>query len=538
MTMALTFRDVTFVFFLFLFSDLQVQCSGGKTAADKGSNVLIINQLPHSTWLTLRLLGRTLAARGHNVTMLMPDDVFKHLITTPVQDKVNYEGVPCDPGTLAAGRAFEGHYWEGEYTNLLATVENYLAEGSKSCEALLLHLKRQTAKGLKYNVVLSTAPDFPCGPVLARYLGIPSAIVYVPSSTMLFGSGNPFPLAYWPVMPSGFTTEMTFKEKIQNVLYYAGARYYLGVECSAFDFIVHRYISNDTTTEELLYDTDLWLSVADFTVEFARPTMPNVVNIAGYNSVEPKPLSKDLEAFMESSGDAGVILFSLGSTTAGMPERIEQVLLTAFAQVPQKVIWKLAPDIDPNSVEFPPNVKPMSWVPQDDLLAHNKTRLFVTHGGTNGVYESVHHRVPMVSLPLAADHHDNVARVVGRGFGVKLDIFTMTTEELLQAINHVLSTKSYQENVDRAARILADQPTPPMDRAMWWIEHLIRHGGLPHLRTRAHTIPFHQYFLLDVIAFFVAVLAVVLGGLACVCRLACRQIVRGKQQQRKEKKHN
>ncbi|XP_078603983.1 UDP-glucuronosyltransferase-like [Branchiostoma floridae x Branchiostoma japonicum] len=535
--MAMSVRDVIFVFLLLLSSELQVQGTDSKTAKKKGSNIhdiLIINQLPHSTWLTLRLLGRTLADRGHSVTMMMPDDVFKHLISTPVQDKVKYEGAPCEPGTLAAGRAFEGHYWEGEYTNLLAAVENYLAAGSKSCEALLLHLDRQAAEGLKYDVVLSTAPDFPCGPVLARYFGLPSAIVYVPSSSLLFGSGNPFPLAYWPIMPSGFLTEMTFKEKIQNVLYYLGARYYHGVECSAFDFIVHKYISNDTNTEELLYNTDLWLSVADFTVEFARPTMPNVVNIAGYNSVDPKPLPKDLEDFMQSSGDAGVILFSLGSTTAGMPERIEQVILNAFAQVPQKVIWKLAPDIDPSSVKFPPNVKPMSWVPQVDLLAHKKMRLFVTHGGTNGVYESVNHGVPMVSLPLAVDHHDNVARVVGRGLGVRLDIFTMTTEELLQAINHVLSTKRYQENVDRAARILSDQLTKPMDRAMWWIEHLIRHGGLPHLRTRAHKIPFHEYFLLDVIALFVAVLAVVLGGVVCVCRLAFRK-KRGQQGQKVKK---
>ncbi|XP_078686597.1 UDP-glucuronosyltransferase 2C1-like [Branchiostoma floridae x Branchiostoma belcheri] len=537
MTMALSLRDIIFVLLLFL-SDFQVQGSDGKTATKKGSHVLVITQTPHSTWLTLRLLGRTLAARGHSVTNLMPEDIYKHLITKPPQDKVKYEGVPCDPGTLAAGRAFEGHYWEGEYKNLLKTVDVLLKESSKSCEAILLHLEKQTAKGVKYDVVLSTNPEFPCGPVLARYLGIPSAIVYVPSTTFLFGAGNPIPLAYWPVMPSGFLTEMTFKEKIINFLFYAGARYYLGVQCSSFDFIVHKYISKDTSTEEILYETDLWLSVSDFTVEFARPTMPNVVDIAGYNSVEPKPLPKDLEEFMESSGDAGVILFSLGSITAGMPERIEQVLLNAFAQVPQKVIWKMALDTDPSSVKFPPNVKPMGWVPQTDVLEHKKTRLFVTHGGTNGVYESVHHRVPMVSLPLAADHHDNVARVVGRGFGVKLDIFTMTTEELLQAINHVLETKSYQENVDRAARILADQPTPPMDRAMWWIEHLTRHGGLPHLRTRAHTIPFHQYFLLDVIAFFVAVLAVVLGGLVCVCRLAYRKMVRGKQQERKEKKDN
>ena len=35
--------------------------------------------------------------------------------------------------------------------------------------------------------------------------------------------------------------------------------------------------------------------------------------------------------------------------------------------------------------EVPKNVKFMSWLPQSDLLAHNKTKLFITHGGLYGV---------------------------------------------------------------------------------------------------------------------------------------------------------
>ena len=34
--------------------------------------------------------------------------------------------------------------------------------------------------------------------------------------------------------------------------------------------------------------------------------------------------------------------------------------------------------------DVPRNVKFMTWLPQNDLLAHNKTKLFITHGGLNG----------------------------------------------------------------------------------------------------------------------------------------------------------
>ena len=37
------------------------------------------------------------------------------------------------------------------------------------------------------------------------------------------------------------------------------------------------------------------------------------------------------------------------------------------------------------------NVKIVSWLPQNDLLAHANCKLFVTHCGSNSMYESVYH---------------------------------------------------------------------------------------------------------------------------------------------------
>ena len=41
----------------------------------------------------------------------------------------------------------------------------------------------------------------------------------------------------------------------------------------------------------------------------------------------------------------------------------------------------------------------------------------------------------------------------------------------------------------------------PLDRAVWWIEHLIRHPKLgQYMRSPVHDLAWHQYFLLDVMA--------------------------------------
>lgn len=49
-----------------------------------------------------------------------------------------------------------------------------------------------------------------------------------------------------------------------------------------------------------------------------------------------------------------------------------------------------------------PNVFITSWVPQPSVLAHPKTKLFITHGGANSFFEAVEAKVPLLVLPLEA----------------------------------------------------------------------------------------------------------------------------------------
>ena len=55
----------------------------------------------------------------------------------------------------------------------------------------------------------------------------------------------------------------------------------------------------------------------------------------------------------------------MGSYATGIDENVAAMFAGAFAQLPQKVIWKLN---GKPSATVPPNVKVVEWIPQNDLL--------------------------------------------------------------------------------------------------------------------------------------------------------------------------
>jgi len=65
--------------------------------------------------------------------------------------------------------------------------------------------------------------------------------------------------------------------------------------------------------------------------------------------------------------------------------------------------------------EVAPNVRVMTWLPQNDLLANDRVRLFISHGGFNSLIEAVYHAKPVIVFPILFDQPDNAAVVRAKG---------------------------------------------------------------------------------------------------------------------------
>ena len=91
-----------------------------------------------------------------------------------------------------------------------------------------------------------------------------------------------------------------------------------------------------------------------------------------------------------------------------------------------------------------------------------------------------------------------------------------------QDLDSVLHDPKYTENAIKYGSVLNDQITRPLDRAIWWIEHIMRHPFMYQGKSPVHKLYWFQYFLLDVIAFYLFIIYVVFKFIKfIVCKLCC-----------------
>ena len=130
-----------------------------------------------------------------------------------------------------------------------------------------------------------------------------------------------------------------------------------------------------------------------------------------------------------------------------------------------------------------------------------------------------------MAIPVNGDQPANADFMNNAGIGETIRFHSLSEENLFKAIQRVLNNPSYKEKAVNLGSLLVDQIDKPLDRAVWWIEHLIRHPSLAaHMKSPVHNLTWYQYYLLDVLALIGAVLFTVLFIIyKLVMCLCCRR---------------
>ncbi|KAK7909480.1 hypothetical protein WMY93_014164 [Mugilogobius chulae] len=490
-----------------------------------------------SHWLNMKSLIQELRTRNHSISIIAPSST-PSVKYNDTELKKQFEFIIFKvPFTAADYKSFlyefMHFYMYESYKASVWTKARLIYEWlgrsnvmqKQHCEGLVQNAELMSQlRDAKFDLVLWD-PMTPCGDLVARLLDLP----LVTSLRFSFGAvierhcGHaPLPPSYVPSSPLPYSDIMTFRERVMsliiNLLSSIVTELFWKLELDSY---YSEILGQPTTVCETMGRTNMWLIRTFWDIESPRPMPPNFRYVGGLHCKPASPLPKDLEKFM-SSAEAGVVVVTFGSMVNNLTTDRAEVIATALAQIPQKVIWRFT---GPTPRSLGPNTKLLPWIPQNDLLGHPQTRAFVAHGGTNGLYEALFHGVPVVGIPLFGDQSDNLARLSRRGGAAVLNFNTMTSEEMSSTISEVINNPSYTESMRRASAIHRDRPLTALQEAAFWVEFVLRNGA-SHLRLASYELNWFQYHSLDTVAFLLLITATIITVMVLISRKGLRLVLR------------
>ncbi|XP_064553577.1 UDP-glycosyltransferase UGT5-like [Drosophila montana] len=255
-----------------------------------------------------------------------------------------------------------------------------------------------------------------------------------------------------------------------------------------------------------------------------RSSVPAVIEVGGIQIKDkPDPLPLKFANVLSDAKD-GAILLCLGSNVRGShlkPSTVKK-MFNVLSKLKQKVIWKWE-DLNkiPGKSE---NILYSEWVPQDDILAHPKIRLFINHAGRGGINESQFHGKPMLSLPVFGDQPANADKMVKDGFGLSMSLLTLEEQPFHDKIIEVLENPEYTQKVKAFSKLFRDRPLTASQSVLYWTEYVLRHHGAPHLQGPLVHMGFIAANNLDVYAFLTSILIFIIFSCQFIVKFVYRKL--------------
>ncbi|XP_069959565.1 UDP-glycosyltransferase UGT5-like isoform X1 [Cherax quadricarinatus] len=340
--------------------------------------------------------------------------------------------------------------------------------------------------------------------------------------------GNVLNPAYVPNFLEDYPRPMSLWHRLYNTFVHIGFPLYWR-KWSVVP-LIQKEISAQFPELPLLLDLERNVSLAllnsHFSIITPLPLLPSQVEVGAMHCRPAKPLPQELESWITGAGSSGVIYFSLGSVARSttMPVQYRDLFIQAFRRLPQRVIWKYEEELE----DVPDNVMISKWLPQQDVLAHNNVKVFITHGGLLSMQEAIYHATPLLALPLYGDQPRNSMFIKNSGLGDFLIWEELTVDIIVGALTKILIdpkfSRRYKENMLKMSEQLRDQPVPPTELAVFWTEYVIRHKGAPQLRSPAAQLSWVEFLMLDVIFLFHLAMIVLLFILRRIVRIITAKI--------------
>ncbi|CAK1556339.1 unnamed protein product [Leptosia nina] len=471
------------------------------TKCSEGANILyVIPFTSKSHYIMLRPIGLELARRGHNVTVITAN--------REKDPPPNYHEVMVDDKKI----------WDvigGERPNVFSMVqlsaenfhEKILWTGGTAFTEVTLNsteVQRFLKTDVQFDLVICEQFFQEALYVLAHKYNAPLALVTTFGNCMRHNIlvRNPLQLATSISEFLDLKEPMSFFGRLRN-LYFTVYEFvwwkYWYLEKQ--EEMVKKYIPDLPQPVPSLYDiqrnTSLMLVNSHFSYDVPVSYLPNIIEIGGIHltKIEQK-LPEDLKALLDAS-EHGVVYINFGSNvrSAELPVEKRDAFLKVFRKLKQTVLWKWE---DESLKEKPHNVITRSWLPQKEILAHPKIKLFISHGGLIGTQEAMNNGIPIIGVPIYADQFNNLLLAEQIGFGKILQFHDINENRLEIVISEVINNETYLIKAKEVSKRFKDRPLNALDSAMYWLEYVIRYKGADFIKNPARELTWTEYTLLDI----------------------------------------
>ncbi|XP_043304391.1 UDP-glucuronosyltransferase 2B4-like isoform X2 [Cervus canadensis] len=354
---------------------LQMTCFFSSGSCGK----VLVWPVEYSHWMNMKIILDELVTRGHEVTVLTSSASI--LIDSNTPSAIKFENFPISLTKDDFENALKhfvrkwtdlaNSFWTF-FLSLQSLFEDYSDLTLKICKEVVSNKKLMTKlHESRFDVVLADTVG-PCGELLAEILKVPLvySLRFTPGYSIERKSGKlPYSPSYVPVILSELSDHMTFMERVKNMIYvlYFDFCFQMFNE-KKWDQFYSEVLGRPTTLLETMEKAEFWLFRSYWDFEYPCPLLPNVEFVGGLHCKPAKPLPKEMEEFVQSSGENGIVVFTLGSMVTNMTEERANMIASALAQIPQKVLWRHGgkkPDT------LGPNTRLYEWIPQNDLLGIN-----------------------------------------------------------------------------------------------------------------------------------------------------------------------
>ncbi|XP_017054105.1 UDP-glycosyltransferase UGT5 [Drosophila ficusphila] len=325
------------------------------------------------------------------------------------------------------------------------------------------------------------------------------------------------PAACSPIDFNSDFSQLGFSERLGNIREcIARRKQFTKNHYGSQEQLVAKYFKLQQSIEELQANQlSLLLLNSHVPLMTPRVSIQQIVPAGGLHIRGPKELPWNVKRFLDEARPA-VIYVQLGNEQpcGQLAKDKLDALLTFFSARKESVIWTCH---DVKTLEgLPKNVMIQHAVPQIDILAHPRVKVFLTNGDLLNLQEGIVRNVPILGLPLFQHEKRNVELAVRLGVGLQLEEGNVTSSSLNWAVDRLIGESHYHLTIRDVSLEFRDRPLGALASALFWVNYVARHKGGAAVKTRGIGISSCQLHLFDLFVFYAGVASLVVTLLAAL----------------------